>query len=140
MARINKVQVADPGVAFTLSFDVGDIPTGSRLTDISITATVQDNSVTGTPSFSVTTAFSNLANPITDTTLVIIMPFGDSTWASGHNMVVSVALHSVSVPNLNSLVIPSAGATSQSGEFDYTVAALPAASLKQSLKRFFGLK
>lgn len=140
MARINKVQVADPGVAFTLSFDVGDIPAGSKLTDITITATVQDNSATGTPSFSVMTAFSNLTNPITDTTLVIIMPFGDSTWAAGHNMVVSVTLHSVSVPNLNNLAIPTVGATSQSGEFDYTVTTLSTFSLKQSLKRVFGLK
>lgn len=140
MAKIKSVQVADPGVAFVLAFDNGDIPSGSRLTDLTIIATVVDSSVANSPSFSVTTQFSNASNPITDTNLVLILPFGDSSWAANHNMSVSVTLRSSSVPSLNGLLIPAVEAVSQSGSFTYSVGAPQAIGFIESLKRLFGLQ
>ena len=140
MAKIKSVQVADPGVAFILEFDQGDIPTGSLLTDLTIIATVTDNSVVSTPSFSVTAQFSNTSNPITDTNLVLILPFGDSTWAPNHNMSVSVILRSTSVPRLNTIVIPNVPAVSQAGSFTYSVSAPRTAGFIGSLRRLFGLE
>jgi hypothetical protein len=141
MAKIKSVQVADPGVAFILEFDPGDIPTGARLTDLGITATVTDNSIASTPSFSVTARFSNASNPITDNSLVLILPFGDSTWAPGHNMSVSVTLNSTSVPSLNGVLIPVVSAISQSGSFTYSVSTPQApAGFFGVLRRLFGLE
>ena len=143
MARINNVQLADPGVAFTFVINAGDIPQGSSLSDLSVSVTISGDDITS-GSVTASASYNNIANPLTGSStspvgLVFILPFGDSPYNVGVTMNVSVSVTSQSVPSLNGTYTPSTPPITQSGIFTYTGGGT-VLNLLNRVARFVGLR
>ena len=120
MAVIRNVQVADPGVGFDLDLSQ-ELVGGNSLPNLSVAVSISNMQVVNGPTY---TSSVLLNSPITsvnnNTTLVFVVPFGDSAYQGGQVLSVNITVV-VPATSPNPIASFAQNVTASSGVFNYNI-------------------